>query len=409
MEELQELIEREVKEVARLILERQLAEKLKEAGLSVDAATLSKAAAHIMSGSQESFKFKGGEDVTIQMTNDDIEYVVKATEQFYNEHLARILDKVADDNGGEHWTAQTSSTSNNLQSVAFAADGRHGWAVGWGGTILATEDGGAHWIPQASPTYNYPFNLYAVAFAADGRHGWAVGTLGAILATEDGGAHWTEQASAASNNLEAIAVTADGRHGWAVGWSGTIVAMEDGGGHWKPQTSLTSDSLEGVAFAADGRHGWAVGGHGTVLATEDGGEHWTRQVSSTSNNLEGVAVAADGRHGWAVGWACTILIPVGTAVLDEASVKLAQSATDGEIEVSFVVRGNPWLPIWAAHVEARTEKRDWSPVGIATAEAGTSGNERRRLTWNPAENDFRPGDTIQHRVMIYAGVVSEGW
>jgi photosystem II stability/assembly factor-like uncharacterized protein len=32
---------------------------------------------------------------------------------------------------------QTSSTSNWLVGVAFAADGRHGWAVGYNGTILS--------------------------------------------------------------------------------------------------------------------------------------------------------------------------------------------------------------------------------------------------------------------------------
>jgi hypothetical protein len=64
------------------------------------------------------------------------------------------------------------------------------------------------------------------------------------------------------------------------------------------------------------------------------------------------------------------------------------------------------LPIWAAHVEARTEKRDWSPVGLATAEPMTSGNERWRLAWKPAVDDFRPGDTIQHRVVIYAGGIA---
>jgi hypothetical protein len=91
--------------------------------------------------------------------------------------------------------------------------------------------------------------------------------------------------------------------------------------------------------------------------------------------------------------------------LDQTSVKLAQSVLSGEIDVSFVLRSNPWLPIWAAHVEARTEERDWSPVGLATAPPATSGNARWRLAWNPADNDFRPGDTIQHRVVIYAGTI----
>ena len=59
-----------------------------------------------------------------------------------------------------------------LQSVVFAADGQRGWAVGFGGTIVATADAGATWKPQASATTNW---LYGVTFSADGQRGWAVG------------------------------------------------------------------------------------------------------------------------------------------------------------------------------------------------------------------------------------------
>jgi hypothetical protein len=97
MEALQKLIENTLKDLPRLILERRLAEKVKETGLSVDTTTLSKAAAHILSGSPEALKFESDDDITIRITNDDIEYVTKATEQFHNKHLARILDQVSDD------------------------------------------------------------------------------------------------------------------------------------------------------------------------------------------------------------------------------------------------------------------------------------------------------------------------
>jgi hypothetical protein len=96
MEELQKLIESTLEKVPRIILERRLAEKLKEAGLSADTTTLFQAAAHILSGSPDAFKFESEGDITIQITNDDIEYVEKATEQFHNERLAGILDEVGD-------------------------------------------------------------------------------------------------------------------------------------------------------------------------------------------------------------------------------------------------------------------------------------------------------------------------
>ena len=163
--------------------------------------------------------------------------------------------------------------------------------------------GGNEW-----PTYA---NLRSVAFAADGLHGWAVGDSGIIVATADGGRHWTRQTSPTSENLQSVAIAADSLHGWAVGDGGTIIATADGGGHWTRQTSPASASefLSSVAFAADGLDGWAVSvgsGPGSlggiIIATADGGRHWTRQTSPTPEaGLLSVAIAADGLHGVNVG------------------------------------------------------------------------------------------------------------
>src|SRR5271169_3414365 len=73
---------------------------------------------------------------------------------------------------------QTAASGSSLRSVYATADGRRGWVVGTDGTILTTEDGGGHWTSQTSLTSNH---LLGVAVAADGRHGWAVGDNGTIL------------------------------------------------------------------------------------------------------------------------------------------------------------------------------------------------------------------------------------
>ncbi|MBS0391704.1 MAG: hypothetical protein JSR23_11260, partial [Proteobacteria bacterium] len=63
------------------------------------------------------------------------------------------------------------------------------WAVGDGGTILATSNGGNSWAAQASGT---KASLTSVHFTAeDPRRGWAVGNYGTILATRDGGRQWS--------------------------------------------------------------------------------------------------------------------------------------------------------------------------------------------------------------------------
>ena len=60
----------------------------------------------------------------------------------------------------------------------FAADGKRGWAVGWNGTILSSQNGGETWQVQTSGTTNH---LWSMQFAADGKRGWAVGDKGTIL------------------------------------------------------------------------------------------------------------------------------------------------------------------------------------------------------------------------------------
>lgn len=98
MDKLQALVESVLKQIPKLALESRLAEKMKEAGLSVDKETLSRAAEHILSEGRETFKFGGnGDNVTVQITNEDIEYVVKATERFQNEQLAGVLAKAGGD------------------------------------------------------------------------------------------------------------------------------------------------------------------------------------------------------------------------------------------------------------------------------------------------------------------------
>jgi hypothetical protein len=91
MDKLQERIESILNQVPKFALEIRLAEKMTDAGLSVGKETLSRAAEHILSGGRETFKIdRNGDDVTIKITNEDFEYVVKATERFYNERLAAL-------------------------------------------------------------------------------------------------------------------------------------------------------------------------------------------------------------------------------------------------------------------------------------------------------------------------------
>jgi photosystem II stability/assembly factor-like uncharacterized protein len=110
----------------------------------------------------------------------------------------------------------------NLSQVCLAGPLR-GWAVGSGGTIVATSDGGQTWQPQASGTTN---DLYSVYGSGDGKTLWAVGDRGTILHSADG-ATWQPQTSGTTKYLVSVHGSGDGKTLWAVGAGGTILHNQD--------------------------------------------------------------------------------------------------------------------------------------------------------------------------------------
>ena len=97
MNELQRLVEKTLADAPQLLLEKRLAEKFKAAGLKTTSATVRKAALHILSGSEEPFNIKGkGDNISIQITDEDIEYVINGTERLNGEALEPFLRNAAD-------------------------------------------------------------------------------------------------------------------------------------------------------------------------------------------------------------------------------------------------------------------------------------------------------------------------
>ena len=165
------------------------------------------------------------------------------------------------------------------------------WAVGNGGTIVATTNDGATWAPQTSGVKS---DLLSVVFIST-SNGWAVGTGGVILHTTDGGTTWTPQKSNTKHTLEGIAF-GDTTHGYAVGDDGVIVATSDGGTTWTKQVTHTTTDLDSVATTiypsewattGDYHDAIAVGGNGIVLMTTDAGVTWTKVNAGTKVGLEG--------------------------------------------------------------------------------------------------------------------------
>jgi photosystem II stability/assembly factor-like uncharacterized protein len=206
---------------------------------------------------------------------------------------------LATSDGGAHWTSQVSGTTGSLQSVDFA-DVDNGWAVGDQGEIIATSDGGAHWATQRAsddPTVVF----FSVSFS-DALHGLAVGNH-SVFATNDGGLHWVAQTPASGQLLFAVAAI-DASRACVVGNQGTTMWTSDAGSHWFVGAGPDLYSVLRAVTFADPTHGWAVGSYSQVYATADGGSHWIAQ-SGPTGSLTAVAFS-DADHGWVVGDAGTI-------------------------------------------------------------------------------------------------------
>lgn len=219
--------------------------------------------------------------------------------------------------GGATWTQQTLPGRTGTLLGLTCVSATQCWAVGQGGTILATSDGGATWIAESSGLRGRgAANLNAISCAgatlcwavgdATARRGRRGGGGGAatILATTDAGATWTAQASGTTRNLLGVSCPT-ATQCWAVGQGGTILATGDGGTTWVPETSGTGQNLDAVSFVGS-QDGWAVGAGGLILVTTDGGTTWTAQASGTTANLLAVTMVS-GTTGWAVGAGGTIL------------------------------------------------------------------------------------------------------
>jgi hypothetical protein len=169
--------------------------------------------------------------------------------------------------------------------------------------FISTGDGGWVWqnpLPQGN-------DLYSVAFS-DASHGWAVGDGGTILATTNGGATWTKQSSGTTNELNGVAFS-DASHGWVVGSFetyypsphdyGTILATSTGGLVTAKLTLKLNGLTSGVLNL-----GKSLTAKGTVTPTSLAGGKVALTVqrlqSGTWRAVTSVAqaIGASGTYGW---------------------------------------------------------------------------------------------------------------
>lgn len=162
---------------------------------------------------------------------------------------------------------------DNLFAVDFH-DSDIGWAAGYYGTILKTEDSGASWRRNTLPHNGL---VRRISFANENT-GWAVTHHGRIYKTDNGGETWRQVYQTANgDNLRDIFFV-DESIGWAVGHMAIILRSSDGGETWQEQelknyTGRDLPRLNAISARND-KNALIAGEFGVIAETTDGGESW---------------------------------------------------------------------------------------------------------------------------------------
>lgn len=159
----------------------------------------------------------------------------------------------------------------------FFTDSRHGWAVGFPGVLLKSDDGGETWEIKArnmNLTHKSSQVSFESVFFIDPKTGWVCAQEGLVQMTQDGGITWSAQSCGEVLNLKRIFFITKEK-GWVTGDGGSIFYTEDGGRNWQTQFETKQPNFYFYdLYFSDFNNGWAIGGEGRLFRTTDGGRNW---------------------------------------------------------------------------------------------------------------------------------------
>ncbi len=170
--------------------------------------------------------------------------------------------------------------------------GTIGFAVGVNGVILKYN--GSTWTADTSPTSNTLNSVYVVSSS----EAWAAGNSGTLIKWN--GSTWSAVASPTSTQLNAIRMVSSSlgstaTAGWAVGNSGAAIVYN--GSSWSAANTGSAQNLFGVGIFSTGNDVWAAGAAGTMMHWD--GSSWTSIASGVATQLNGVAVIAPQQYPFA--------------------------------------------------------------------------------------------------------------
>jgi len=173
------------------------------------------------------------------------------------------------------------------------------------GKIYKTSDGGAEW----DIVYDNSSDLLFGLDFFDHQFGWASGWNGKILITNNGGESWNPQLNDGYNNFSDVHFTS-ATEGWVVSssFTDTIWHTFNAGQTWQTTVLPVKTFWRGVSFMNE-NIGWITGGsdgYGIVLRTDDGGNSWYLSHESP-DALMGIYAVPGQETVWAVGFGGNIV------------------------------------------------------------------------------------------------------
>ena len=138
MHQIQKILDDAVAQVPRRALERRLAAKFKHLGIAVSDAATAALVQQILDGKTTGLRVDGGpDDITIDLTQDDFDYVITVAEQFTNEQLPALVEKVSDEAAdalfkslAKGWRQEANSQRVDVDAFRDQLEHRWGKALG---------------------------------------------------------------------------------------------------------------------------------------------------------------------------------------------------------------------------------------------------------------------------------------
>jgi len=227
---------------------------------------------------------------------------------------------LSSDDAARSWRQAPTPTGVSLTALRFA-NAKQGFAVGHGGTVLATVDGGQTWTKkldgrriaqlelEAAKLSGDPASLKsAERLVADGpdkplldllvldaQRAIVVGAYGIALATADGGTTWASWRKRLDNpkELHLYAVRQRGETLLIAGEQGLLLLSEDAGKTFKRLSSPYKGSFFTAELPADGEI-VVAGLRGNVWRTTDSAANWTQVASPVPVSITASTQRADG-------------------------------------------------------------------------------------------------------------------